>query len=1398
MAVNQQRVNEILDSLMAGRDVPAPSVAPVAAEQDTGPGFFRNLGLTVASTPFTAGGRARLEAIGAGILQGGVLDPARSLLQLPGMFTDRRLATDRAADFIQRFSSGMMNEAEEAAMAAGVDPETIAFAHATGEFIGFLAPVTASIKGASIILRAPINTRKILTTGNIVNEAVAGAMFGGLLTPSEDVGERVTHALEQSALFGVGRIVIGGTVLPFKAYQNRRAFASIKDGQVREMVERIARGEHPDIDASFAIPLARLLSETEMVASSSAAQEIVKNLGDERAIYQAVRDTFAAGTSAGLIRDAGTDFASVAAIVEKFKLETPNVKFSIIKPKGAENYTVYFGTKGLSGRQASQVKQFGMFEGQLIEKNGATFEVLKPEPLKDGRFWVKGSDGKQRRIKPDGVSVLPHYREDLDSSLMMDDLYKAFEDTVLSKWSEVTALSSGAVPEGTMIQRIREGRVPLDDNARRAFDVSGAIAYPEELGINTPKVRADMEMERVIRSLRESGQPIPDPDVLRMQYEAILHSNMQTWLGMPQGGPLPQIRQVLDSMAQIGTRGNNLLLSGGSVMTFEDMFEAWARQADIPAGAPDFAAVKANFGQRLREKMWGFVPDEDMSLLRQVQDTFFDMVERGELPLEALAEKKMMTITRLGGGRIEMRDARTGATLTFGSEQVVKDFLLNVVRSEKAILGDPFNMGSAGLAQMNRGFSSTDGIFHIDGTIPTRAFVEDIPFTSGIQNVRDMLVRMEAALGVPLFTGVFDVVDRSLTNFNRTLEPWAKNIGKIWEGLPVAERREVGLMWSKVEGENLSVAQAVKRFKDEGFSTKQITAFIEGNKVYDALFKLTGIEKERYINLYYSRILPDAQKYGGKVSLERVFGKDKVPPLFQFFGEMQRTGELAVQELDPAIVMHKYARALFFKREVAPVYEKARGLLVNETSPRFSHLSIAQQEAIEKLSGRKFRPNDYLLANPIRHMLSEYLNLVRGMPTSHQASFINFATKFFDALGVKVAPGTIEEMSNIGMSALYGAAMAFRPALVARNMVQSTWTMYSRVGGKYMGRAYEKALTLEGAVESFEAGANRATEAGIPFGSAIRQNLMDQVPVTGTGTMSRALAATIRLGIRAGEGVKDIARTGLLPYSAADDMERAAVYWWQKMHTDELLTKFEGGSLVWDKFLEDGLPHFEPVIKQEFTKIYNRLGREQALRWIGKQAADEADFIYGAAAQPAWMQSTPGRFLGMFGTWPIWAIELYGRRAQTGTPKQVAAFWARSLALTGIFTNMTLQSGINLWSWIAPASVSGYAGGPFLDYIDETRRVIIAPLDEKAGALKRLATSVGRLSLPGQVAFTDFRDALDMENPGQAALRVMLGRPTDNQNWALEMIYNPNLPDRLPSPELRQLQVPTIPLEDFR
>lgn len=1273
--------------------------------------------------------------VGAGTVSGALLHPLEGLLRLPEVILageHPNLITNRAADYVDRASKNLRMVNETLALMAGLDDNDIKDAYMLGDFIGMVAPITASVKMASWVAKAPLLMSKHIQGGSIVTDWIAGAIFGGLFDDSDTAKDRMIAAARESAIFGVGRIMFSTLGFTLRSVTGKRTIQRRSSEELQGILRKLERGEPVEIGDDVAMELTALLSEEGYVSSSIAAQEILARNMDESALVQAIVDVGGAKASMGVMTMAEKDFVKVTTMMEHFRSQFPHMKFDVLRNQGGGGYDIYFGSRGLSPKQKAQLKNpahKGRFEGQAVYRLGdeAQYEYLgrakRPEWIR-----VRRSDGTVTELMEKNTTTAPFARETIASTPDLDALYKDFWRTI--NLETEFPITGSVMTEMEVVQGIRDGTLQITNEARRAFTSSG-IVFPEEIGAAT--TGADDFVQNFLRD------------------------------GVDAGG----------------------VHARGVIPTYNEMFDSWARAKRIPKNSVDYEATRAFFATEARRDLWKLVPEEDKKIFDAIRAEQEVLIAEGEIPFEAVANSKGFFVDRVAGGRIELRDINTGFRLSFGSEVAALNGLKGVVRTEGGGLGGMAELIEGhGMGGFMGGFRATDGTWRFPDKWKAVDYLDDIP-AGWIQNTRDHMRAIEDLMGgPPLFTQGFNEIDTGLSRMRNRYEPWAHEIEKTWKrpltmrpGKHRAAMDEVISHWVDIEGAGMDLPSAVLYLKDKGLSNWQVNAFRRSHAMYDAWYKLLGLPRGRYINLYFSRIRPYAEKNQGLVDIRKALGLNRdspVPAEFQFWAEMSRTGELGVMETDPRIVMHKYIRSLLWMQEVKTPWDHLSRLTGSRTKPGLliKDMPKAQQAAILKHAPPGTPIDDPVLSEPLRRVLQEYLATTRGVPNSGLKTLRDFGEKFFRKLGVDIDPRVMDEYYNTVMSCFYGAAMGLRMSLVGRNAMENIWTLGSRLGYKMANSSLERAMTQEGFDRVVAAGSIRFTEAGIPYGDAMFQQLLDRMPRAVKGPMSHIIAAPLRWGLRGGYVLRKTTQKFLIPYSGADDVNRAWAHLWQEEHTLKFLTRFEEKAIPWEKFLDDGLPFYSPTVRGEFTRIYNNLGQDEALKFIGKMAADESNYIYGVGAQQAWMQTPFGRMAGMFGTWPMWALELYKRRMMFGTTAQKMAFITRTASLVGAIANMTLQTGTNLWSWIAPTSIFGWSGGPTVDHVINMKRIMDAPLAQKGSALAYFSENVSRLALPGQVFFHEVGRALNQDNPMDAGLLLMLGRPVDIGHYSMDYVFD--------------------------
>lgn len=1392
-------------------------------------------------------------AVGAGVLAEGVLQPLEALAGL-GTGLIGQGFNNRVTDFLSRAQQGLYTKSEQMAKAAGMTDEDIAAAHDVGGFIGWTAPIAASVKTAQLSLRTGQALSKHISTGEFVTDFTAGLIYGGIFSPGEG-RERVKAMLAESASFGATRLILTGILPVMKVWRHKRALELEASGRISKKLDDIENGLSPVIDDTDRPGVLQLLEEEKYIIHSAAAQDLLRQGAYDLALAQAVVDLAERRGSGGIFKNVGRTIDEVNARVERFKTQFPKLKFSF-PIKRADGYDIYFGTKGLSGKKLKQLKAEGRFEGQVLQY-GDTEVLYVGRSKKPDRIKVKDADGRIKHVKESNITDTPFVKEDWEITPEWDALYKDF-----SKWlretTEKVAKERGGIPEVDLIDAIARGRVKLPEDGRRAFDVGGALAHPEEIGLvgedavqliefkpawtddfgnvlpGTENIAAEegaklglrQTLAFISRSQRTTGpaagmSAIPGRNLFGEQ--TIAPTWRATFIETSTGRPIVHrsynsLDEAIADMEVSGLSVNNVIKkypTGGEVaglitqptaevagildpmpiFSFEDLFDIWAKDRGLPDDAVDYLAAKHSFGDRFRREVWKEVPEHDRKIFEAIRAEQEALMADKDFPVEVLAHMKGFSLERLDGGRVRIRELNTGVSSEFGSDLLARKALQQISRPEVDI-PNLIPMRFHGIHAVSGGYPVQD-LYHFSDNIQSLETRLDLP-TKWIRNVRDWLIAVENQTGIPLWSQGFDLIDQGKSRFLGEYDPWAKEIQKTWRGINRERKYAITDFWVEAESRELDLISAVKEMQSRGFSSKEIQAFRRSRAMFDEWFALSNIEGSRYIKTYYTRIRPYVEANGVLDVRRALEGTDIRPAEFQFWAEKARTGDIGVFEKDPELVMHKYIRGLLWDKHIKEHWDRVAVLTGTRTSPplKIRDLSPEQQERIMRNAAPGTELDSPVLPKEMRKVLEEYLNVIRGTPGASLETIRSFSSRLFHKLGVRTDARVLEEFTNTLMSTWYGAAMGLRPALVARNMSQTIWMLYTRIGSESMGRGLELAMTREGFQEALDQGAIRLTEAGVPYGDLIHGQIIESSAEGIKGPASLALASAIRSGLRAGAVTRELTQRTLIPYSSSDQASRAWSYFAQKEHTGKWLSRFEDGKIGWEKFEEQGLSFFGEPIRQRFRLTYDYFGKEAALRFIGKMGADEANFIYGVGAQPAWMQSVPGRIAGMFGTWPLWAHELYFRRMRHATLPQQAALIARTLALTGMFANMTVETGINMWNWVSPGSIFGWSGGPAVEHAINLKEVIDAPLDEKGQAARRMIENGLRLSFPGQGFYRDLQVMGQQYDPKIAFLSMMLGRPNDVEHWFLNYQTDPTgdpLED-MTSPETADsIRIPWLP-----
>jgi hypothetical protein len=188
----------------------------------------------------------------------------------------------------------------------------------------------------------------------------------------------------------------------------------------------------------------------------------------------------------------------------------------------------------------------------------------------------------------------------------------------------------------------------------------------------------------------------------------------------------------------------------------------------------------------------------------------------------------------------------------------------------------------------------------------------------------------------------------------------------------------------------------------------------------------------------------------------------------------------------------------------------------------------------------------------------------------------------------------------------------------------------------------------------------------------------------------------------AAKDLMDFLRTkGTTAFKKADDFNRIVAYEAQVEHAKKPAADFMAKKIGWVDFVERSKLDRLDAVDGPFTQVikdYMTAGNvEGALHEMGFKFMRDTQFIYTRGNNPYVLQSTVGRFLGQYGTWPAQYGEYLRNMFIRGSRANRLKALGRWTAVNGALVAGASQVfGVEMgkWSFFSPM---GYTGGPFLE-----------------------------------------------------------------------------------------------------
>jgi endonuclease YncB( thermonuclease family) len=523
----------------------------------------------------------------------------------------------------------------------------------------------------------------------------------------------------------------------------------------------------------------------------------------------------------------------------------------------------------------------------------------------------------------------------------------------------------------------------------------------------------------------------------------------------------------------------------------------------------------------------------------------------------------------------------------------------------------------------------------------------------------------QAATGIPFYRW-WEQIDHGRTQVTRFTNPVFNQIHALTRGIRPAERQQVGQLFE------LRYADPAGYAKMHAASSELVQ---KGEGLLDQTMRnfLTemGLDPEKEL-----KELPYFRKRNVDIKEMRPYESGRPPnPITRKSNAFMEDLPLDEREYDFSVTMKRYARAVAHEKFLAPQWDE-----INKTMGEL--MGVSSDPATE-------------------HMIQLF--------NKHRAEVVHAQDRLGYGMAVSVKnigkrlgmDFSLEESQDIISSitgANYFANLAFNLGVTGRNYLQVLQTVYPVMGAKATAHGVRKALEWRK--------------------SPSLRKTMAELDIVNTDTMLEGLSNIQQVLLESDKmtslakpfgKVADLMNKGVAMYQKADDFNKVASYYAQYYHAEKAAQSYlKDGN--WGKFLVDSKLEFRDIrIKNPQTgemmdgplmqRVKGSLAAGQpktAAHMMALDFAKESQFMYSRGNVPYAMQSTAGRLLGQYGTWPAWYVEWFGnnmmfRRGSTESNIKNMARWAGVNAT--LFYGMSEVFGVDFarWTFFAPLS---YQGGP--------------------------------------------------------------------------------------------------------
>jgi len=394
-----------------------------------------------------------------------------------------------------------------------------------------------------------------------------------------------------------------------------------------------------------------------------------------------------------------------------------------------------------------------------------------------------------------------------------------------------------------------------------------------------------------------------------------------------------------------------------------------------------------------------------------------------------------------------------------------------------------------------------------------------------------------------------------------------------------------------------------------------------------------------------------------------------------------RTGEIMMddREWDFAAIAERLIRTHSKQKHVGPAW--------NVVKAEFDALDASGTAPVELMG-----------------MFEKYMGQVKHAPDHFQITMARAMNQMTQKItGKSLPPGEMRSPVEAFLTTNYFVNMAWNTGTALRNYMQPVMTVYPILGKTHFGAGYGEAWKAFNSKELME----RYAKLGVIS--------RDVEPMAAAAIRQEMGAAGTR--ITGGGKFQDMKREftdmGWTAFRSAENSNRIMSYKAMLDSAKEHGKKFMAREISWNQFHEasrlDFLDTLNGPIGIQIRDLMHAGKLEKAAHIMALRFTEKTQFIYRRGNTPLIMQSTVGRLLGQYGTWPSWYTSYMGDMVFQGSRKNrlksVSRWVGANAAIMGVGSQVF---GVDTARW-AFFSPMGYAGGPIKDLAVNSAAALSSP-----------------------------------------------------------------------------------------